>query len=323
MLARKIEALRVSWLVWSSAGVTLLSAVLLFWLSKVGEGIAATFANSDGSPAQAPAFLDCLYFSVVSISSLGYGDFRPVGYGRMVAGAEVILGLILIALIVSKLASDRTSAYVRLLYTSDSERRLKEFKSDIHARVSELRLAQHDHDHESKLAEINSLGLIAVNLAKYYQYQVKVGGLGEDWARKNSLRVVRAIARATEELSRAGKAELAIATEHHSIRTAFRHIQRAIREITNSHCSDDFKSAREHIQTTIESYERCLAAGRTKPVDSEVTPHVLQQVSKVLPSKPWPRHVHKLVAQQLRISNRLAHRAITVLEGDENACGAG
>lgn len=239
------------------------------------------------------------------------------------AATEVILGLVLIALIVSKLASDRTSAYVRLLYTSDSERRLKEFKSDIHARVAGLKSAQHDHNHQAKLAEINSLGLIAVNLAKYYQYQVKVGGLGEDWARKNSLRVVRAIARATEELSRAGKAELASASEHHSIRTAFRHIQRAIREITNSHSSEDFSSVREHIQSTIESYERCLAAGRTKPVDSEVTPHVLQQVNKALPPKPWPRHVHKLVAEKLRISNRLAHKAITALETDRSAGGAG
>lgn len=314
MLVRKIEALRVSWLVLASAVATLLSATLLFWLSTSGEGIAATFTNGDGTPVAAPSFLDCLYFSVVSISSLGYGDFRPVGYGRVVAAVEVIFGLILIALIVSKLASDRTSTYVRLLYSSDSERRLKEFKSDIQARLVGLKAAQHDHNHEAKLAEINSFGLIAVNLAKYYQYQVKVGGLGEDWARKNSLRIVRAISLATEELSRAGKAELASASEHQSIRTAFRHIQRAIREITSSHFSEDFSSAKTHIQRTIESYEHCLAAGRTKPVDSEVTPHVLQQVSKVLPTKPWPRHVHKNVAEKLRISNRLAHKAITVLE---------
>ena len=319
MFARKIETLRVIWLVWVSVGVTVLSAILLFWLSRFDEGITPTFAIDSHLPAQPPSFLDCLYFSVVSISSLGYGDYRPIGYGRVVAAVEVILGLVLIALIVSKLASDRTSAYVRLLYTSDSERRLKEFKSDIQARVGGLRSAQQNHDHESKRAEINSLGLIAVNLAKYYQYQVKVGGLGEDWARKNSLRVVHAIARATEELSRAGKAELATATEHHSIKTALRHIQRAIREITNSHSSDDFKSVKEHIQKTVDSYERCLAEGRTKPVDSEVTPFVMQQVRKELPSKPWPRHVHKLVAQRLRISNRLAHKAITALEGGENA----
>lgn len=321
MLARKIETLRISWLVGAGVLVTVLSATLLFWLSKSGQGITATFFSNEEVTTQPPSFLDCLYFSVVSISSLGYGDFRPVGYGRVVATVEVILGLILIALIVSKLASDRTSAYVRLLYTSDSERRLKEFKSDIQLRVGSLRQAQCDHNHEAKATEINSLGLIAVNLANYYQYQVKVGGLGEDWARKNSLRVVRSIARATEELARAGKAELATATEHHSIKTSLRHIQRAIREITTSHSSEDFTNAREHIRKTIESYERCLAAGRTKPVDSEVTQHVLQEVGKALPSKPWPKHVHKIVAQRLRISNRLAHKAITAIEG-ETAKGA-
>src|SRR6478609_8039161 len=34
-----------------------------------------------------------IYFSVVTIASLGYGDFKPVGWSRLVASLEVLFGL--------------------------------------------------------------------------------------------------------------------------------------------------------------------------------------------------------------------------------------
>ncbi len=309
MLSRKIEGLKVSVLVWSLAVVTVLSALATFFLSPSGNGITPTTDSS-----KIISIWDALYFSVVTISSLGYGDYRPVGYGRLVAAAEVVIGLVLIALIVSKLASDRTSTYVRLLYTSDSERRLKEFKSDIQNRLHCLRIAHKNHDHESKLSEIRSLGLIAVNLAKYYEYQVRVGALGEDWARKNSLRIVQAITRSSEELGLVGKAAVTSQEERRQIETTFRHMERAVDEIANTHPTDDFASSKQQLKRTVDSYRRYTEEGRTKPTYSEVTPYVLEQVKKALPSKPWPKNIHKSVAQQLRISNKLAHKTISELE---------
>lgn len=41
-------------------------------------------------------FLDCLYFSVVTYTSLGFGDHVPVGHARLIAGVEALNGLMLI-----------------------------------------------------------------------------------------------------------------------------------------------------------------------------------------------------------------------------------
>ena len=41
--------------------------------------------------------LDYLYFSVVTFTTLGYGDLRPLGYMRLVAGSEAIIGVILMS----------------------------------------------------------------------------------------------------------------------------------------------------------------------------------------------------------------------------------
>ena len=41
--------------------------------------------------------LDCVYFSFVTYTTLGYGDLVPAGYVRFLAGTESVVGLVLIA----------------------------------------------------------------------------------------------------------------------------------------------------------------------------------------------------------------------------------
>jgi hypothetical protein len=41
-------------------------------------------------------FADCLYFSVVTYTSLGFGDQVPVAHVRLIAGVEALNGLLLI-----------------------------------------------------------------------------------------------------------------------------------------------------------------------------------------------------------------------------------
>ena len=46
-------------------------------------------------------FFDCLYFSTITFTTLGYGDFRPLeGLGRILAGSEAFIGAFMMALFV-------------------------------------------------------------------------------------------------------------------------------------------------------------------------------------------------------------------------------
>ena len=42
------------------------------------------------------SLLDCVYFSFVTYTSLGFGDIEPLGYLRFLAGLEALTGLVLI-----------------------------------------------------------------------------------------------------------------------------------------------------------------------------------------------------------------------------------
>jgi len=52
------------------------------------------------------SFLECLYFSTVTITTLGYGDITPTGWlGQVATASEALLGIILIGLFLNATAS--------------------------------------------------------------------------------------------------------------------------------------------------------------------------------------------------------------------------
>ena len=92
----------------TSAALILLSAAmypLTGGIQETAGGETTTWTLE--SPEDAPPFwiayilVRSLYFSVITFSTLGYGDIRPVGtVARWLAGAESLLGSILMALLV-------------------------------------------------------------------------------------------------------------------------------------------------------------------------------------------------------------------------------
>lgn len=60
-------------------------------------------------------FSDCLYFSVITVTTLGYGDITPVGFARMIASIEVCFGLIYVGYAISQVVSFRQEELISYL----------------------------------------------------------------------------------------------------------------------------------------------------------------------------------------------------------------
>ena len=82
------------------------------------------------------SFWSCLYFSVVTFTSLGFGDLVPTGAGRFFAGVEVVLGLAIFGLAVSKLSSYKQSYLLNQLYARDVQGKLDLFAQELRAHRS-------------------------------------------------------------------------------------------------------------------------------------------------------------------------------------------
>ncbi|NJE75469.1 potassium channel family protein [Thermococcus sp. ES12] len=66
---------------------------LLFFLTRSVEGISGSMG-----------FLDYEYFSVVTATTLGYGDYHPIGVGRVIASLEALFGMFMWAVFLTVFA---------------------------------------------------------------------------------------------------------------------------------------------------------------------------------------------------------------------------
>jgi len=128
----KIEATSMAQLVMGVVVIVLLFAIFYYVVSPFSQGIQSTLSTpqTKASTNEHVSFGNSIYFSVVTITTLGYGDFTPQGWSKILACVEVFFGLAMMGLIVAKLTSKRLSYHVRRLFSADAQRRLEEYATD-------------------------------------------------------------------------------------------------------------------------------------------------------------------------------------------------
>lgn len=134
-----IDKLTVSRLIITFISAIILFSLVFYFLTLTGNGIAFSFTDEE-----VLGYFDCLYFSIVTISSLGYGDIRPVGIARFVCSVEVIVGLAFVGLLVSRLASRKQDLHLSIIYKNI----VRESLDNFHATFKSL-ADQHAKAHES------------------------------------------------------------------------------------------------------------------------------------------------------------------------------
>ena len=99
--------------------------VLYYLLTQYGHGIGRDDTALDNSTV-----FTGIYFSIVTISSLGYGDMHPMGISKILACIEVLFGLVMIGVMIAKVTSQRLLYLVERLSSSDAQIRLENFAEE-------------------------------------------------------------------------------------------------------------------------------------------------------------------------------------------------
>ena len=109
--------------------VSLRAYLIVFAVVVIGCGWLYSFltAHGHGVNAKLLGFLDGVFFSIVTVTSLGYGDLYPVGFSRVIAGAEVLFGLAFMGIMIAKVTSRRLAYHVQRLFVTDAQQRLDNF----------------------------------------------------------------------------------------------------------------------------------------------------------------------------------------------------
>jgi hypothetical protein len=121
----------------------LIFGILYALLTPYGQGL-----SSEGLNHPDNTLLNSLYFSVVTVTTLGYGDIHPYGISKVLACLEVLLGLAAIGIAIAKITSRRLSHHVEHLFSTDAQVRLKgmcqslnEIREKLSAATTEIQLA--------------------------------------------------------------------------------------------------------------------------------------------------------------------------------------
>ncbi len=74
---------------------------------------------------------DAIYFSFVAATTTGFGDIIPFGLFKLLAIFEVVFGLLLLALVTSKLVSIKQDMILNELYESSINERISKIRSSL------------------------------------------------------------------------------------------------------------------------------------------------------------------------------------------------
>jgi len=115
-------------------GIDRMPISILFLIVCISVVVFAGFYRLCGHFGEGPvdasgpvSFWNCLYFSVVTFTSLGYGDILPKGISKALASLEVILGLAYLGVFIAKLSSSKQSYHLAQLYARDAQERLDDY----------------------------------------------------------------------------------------------------------------------------------------------------------------------------------------------------
>jgi len=110
---------------------------LLYWLAGLfhHSGLQDNGQWVDGS---LHGLWSAIYFSFVTVTSVGYGDVVPRGLARVAAVGEAITGLLIFGAVVAKFVSRRQDEVVREIHRVTFEERIDRIQTNLHMLLSEL-----------------------------------------------------------------------------------------------------------------------------------------------------------------------------------------
>ncbi|MPY24531.1 potassium channel family protein [Shewanella sp. YLB-07] len=285
--------------------------------------------SSDGKPIcdSIDIFLSSLYFMGVTITTLGYGDILPLGFGRIISVLVAVFGLTVIAILISKVSSERDSSTLLLLHTSDVERRISGFSSDVSTYIKDLKsfsygkyLKEYEQSLKNtrvklkseelsvKLKEFRTLLLISSKYLVFHINQSLSSEIGTNTA----------VAQFIKQLSEAQDAILDLKPfikQHENI-------ERACLKISSEICSIEGILLQKPKNNTPAqpSLEKSNLIKKHEDLEKWLrltyTESWVSKVKNELPNTPrahWPKHPHKPIATKLGISNSIVSSCIKEL----------
>jgi hypothetical protein len=277
---------------------------------------------NQGTDCSSLTILNSIYFSTISFTSLGYGDISPIGFGKVVASLEVLSGLISTAILVGKLASERQATLLLLIYTSGQQERISQYEKKVKSFNLSINNILDNHNHKKLIKKGLKTYAYVSAIHFYLTFQSLEAGLanfGNDTALRRLYKTLNDLQLTAYEVVRTVDIEKRIQVKFERI---IRRINGISSEMLLYHTSEKSIKLLDTIQQTtsyLENWKQAELAGKAEfKYRGEPNEALLKRIRKHLPEQPWDKNTYKIIAQKLKVSNRLAERCVNMIAVRDN-----
>jgi hypothetical protein len=289
--------------------ILLLFSAIYFW---------ALNPFSQGTNNKDLSFLSSIYFSIITFSSLGYGDISPIGFGRVIASIEILSGLAMTAILVGKIASEKQFAMLRLVYTSEHQKRIVNFQKETIRITKLINKALDNHDHEKLFTLSKKNYRFIASLHNYLKFQSNQGDLatfGNDTALKRLYKSLLKLQMIMNESIKTYGTQQRTRNKFQQIMTRINIMSKMMESFHTRNKKiiiilHEVNNVTENSNKWLENYSNGQVVYKYR---SKITEKLLLKVNEKLPLQPWPKHVHKIIASEIEIQNQLVQKCIDVL----------
>lgn len=259
--------------------------------------------------------LNALYFSIVTFATLGYGDISPIGFGRVVASIEVLSGLFLSAIFIGKIASERQYAMLRLIYTSEHQRRLVELEKEIESLNYKLNIALTEHNHNKLFSLSKELCRFVSGVNNYLNFQSKKGDLasaGNNSTFRGFYETVIKLQKTIYDVVRTFGVEERTINQLEQVIAVLNNMSTSMKGFHSDDSRifallDEINDAK----LKYENWKENLKKGNSKHLyKNDLSEYLLNRVSQKLSEHKWSKDIDKIIAGELGIQNNLSRKCI-------------
>lgn len=301
-----------------------------FTFAPDGHGLGSSGKSVDVS------FGNALYFSVVTLTSLGYGDYSPLGLGKVVSSVTVFSGLGLFALLFGKIASERSQSLLHLVHRSDVQRRLASFNGEVNECFQRLEHLLAKKEGSELCVELKKLSQLYAAISNYVVFNANQSNsveFGNDSALLSLLRGLLVIQEKISEIHHfaQNQQDKILATRSISLVArlpwlvyfCINHCDAArdqsifeslIRGMAQKSSPDDGRtSGFRSIHLKMLDCRDRLIKWRSSQICVDLLGHILENC----PSGPlsnWPKDFNKKLAAELKVSVKMAGRYVNFLK---------
>ncbi|PMH14966.1 potassium channel family protein [Vibrio splendidus] len=253
-----------------------------------------------------------MYFSGVTLTTLGYGDISPIGFGRVVAVLLAVSGLTIVALLIAKISSERQSSLLLLLHTSDVERRVSDFVMQIDSYTTFILESSKDQNTDLTYKNLRGLRSLLEAVNSYITFHVNQAmflEIGTEPAIKSLMSKMGDVHPVLESLSTMAVATEKIENNCLNISKRMGDIERFL-IVQNEHKGKKVKNI--DIAQLVRKHERLK-----QKYNATFTELKVIKVRRLLPNterEQWPQKLNRQISDELGISAQMVKRCINELK---------